>query len=49
MIEIRELIIRTNVTQSATGAGQAPKSSGATNDSNVLEQLLKGLHEKNDR
>lgn len=49
MIEIRELIIRTNVTQNATGASQAPKASGATNDSNALEQLLKGLHEKNER
>lgn len=49
MIEIRELVIRTNVTQNSGGGSQAPKSGKAEQDSSALEQLLKGLHDKNER
>ena len=50
MIEIRELVIRTNVTQNSGGGDrQKPKGGGGSQDNAALEELMKGLNNKNER
>ncbi len=49
MIEIRELIIRTNVTQNATSPDKAPAANDGGKQQVALDELLKGLHDKNER
>jgi hypothetical protein len=49
MIEIRELIIRTNVTKNASGVSQEPSTQGTKKSDSALEELMQGLHAKNER
>ncbi|MDW3191824.1 MAG: hypothetical protein R8G66_05655 [Cytophagales bacterium] len=49
MIEIRELIIRTNVTQKSLESKGVIQSSGSKKDVSAMEELLKGLDNKNER
>lgn len=49
MIEIRELVIRANVTQNAVGGGDAAPNVSSEVKNSALEQLMQGMNDKNER